>query len=61
MNRVRLMPDYGCFPLWNPGGRPYAQGESSLPSQSPSGLNGRWSILRLQGGRSLATCFVQST
>ena len=31
MNNVRLMPDYGCFPLWNPGGRPYALDEGSLP------------------------------
>src|SRR5690242_5616906 len=24
------MPDYGCFPLWNPGGSPYALTESSV-------------------------------
>jgi len=31
MNKIRLMPDYGCFPLWNLGGMPYALDENSLP------------------------------
>lgn len=29
------MPDYGCFPLWNPGGSPYALSEISLQLSQP--------------------------
>ena len=28
---IRLMPDYQCFPIWEPGGAPYNVDPATLP------------------------------